>query len=132
MRSRAAFGLTLAGVLAIGGIGCDGKLSENKKQQYQTKNISGKIINLDEDSFVLDIGGNFEFEHFRIESPDGRVYKLIFPGPSNYNVGDDVDFTYKIQNRISYLDLATLANPEFRRGYPNQDGFFEVDGIIQR
>ena len=135
--------IVVAGALALGGAGCYTKSSENHtpkneftnqaQPQYQTGNISGTIIGIDEDSFAMSTmygGTSFEFEHFRIEALDGKTYKFIFPGPSNYQVGDKVDFQYRAQQQVSYRDL--LNDGTVGDLYSLQDGFFNVDGVIQR
>jgi len=139
--------IVLAGALALFGAGCGSKSSETPasgnastaqtKMQYDIKKVYGRIVSIDEDSFAMGAfykGANFEFEHFRIEATDGKTYKLIFPGPSNYQVGDTVHFQYKAQPRISYQDLLNVGTAKNKddKGWLLQDGFFEADGLIQR
>lgn len=104
-----------------------------QQSQSQIKSISGKITSIDEDSLAIrggDAGANFEFEHFRIEATDENTYKLIFPGPSNYQVGDFVEFQYLPQTRVSYADLISAGG--MSSYYLWQKGYFDVDGLIQR
>lgn len=139
-------GITLASFL----FGCypngtnnsESNIRKNKsvqiEPQHETKKISGKIVDIDEDSFAIGYnwrGANFEFEHFRIKASDGKVYKIIFPGPSNYDVGDEVDFQYRTQQRINYQDL--IKDYEETKGtiyhvFPMQEGYFDADGIVAR
>ncbi|MBI2547793.1 hypothetical protein HYW21_00415 [Candidatus Woesearchaeota archaeon] len=137
--------LALAGVLALGGVGCAQKSTENTptgnssvqtQPQYPIRQISGKIVGIDEDSFAIRnhyYGANFEFEHLRIETSDGKIHKLIFPGPSNYQTGDSVDLQYREQERVPYVDLIKESTGfEHPESFLCQNGFFEVDGLIQR
>jgi len=143
----------LAGVLALGGVGCDIKLNEKytptnepvsayTKQQYQTKKISGEIVDIDEDSFPVhtgrDWGGgcNFEFENIRIRCDDGKIYKLINAGPTSYRIGDkiqDLNFEQLPNGKISYRDL---GRPMWKDSYNTtrfirQSGSIEADGILK-
>lgn len=132
-------GLVLAGLAGL--IGCapanyqHDTAETQQVQQYQTREFSGKIINIDEDSFAMYsgyAGANFEFEHFRVETPNGSIYKLIFPGPSNYLVGDEADFEYIPQTRVSYAELGHYKGDFGAFASPLQKGYFDIDGIIVR
>ena len=78
----------------------------------------------------------------RIRASDGKVYRLIFPGPSNYQVGDKVDFASDSRTRVTYKELAEITYKEKvdRKGGEvercsrcvMQDGYFDVDGVIKR
>jgi len=134
--------IVLAGALALGGACYDTKSNENNipqkeyqniQKEYQIKNISGKIVSIDEDSFAMGAdwkGANFEFEHLRVEATDGKIYKLIFPAPSNYQVGDSVNLQYRAQRRVSCQDLIN-EGAERLVSWPLQLCSFEVDGLIQ-
>ncbi len=141
MKGKALGAIVLG--LTFGLVGCvkSTETSQKEKQettqvqpQNQTKRISGKIINIDEDSFAIGSsfrqGANFEFEHMRIKASDDKIYRLLFPGPSNYQVGDEVDFQYKEQSKISFKDL--FRNFKESQIYLLQEGYFDADGIIIR
>jgi len=153
MKIKQTLGTIVIG-LALGLGACD-YYDKGKKPQaiqniqqvppsYQTKNITGKIVNIDEDSFAISgykAGVNFEFEHFRIKASDGKIYKLIFPGPSNYQVGDEVDFAYKPQSQIDFQDIIYASDKNELYSHENnyaptvsliQEGYFNADGIIPR
>lgn len=128
----------------LGGGGCGKQVRASAKpgsiytqQQYQTKKISGEIIDIDEDSFAVNnisnLGGgcNFEFENIRIKSNNGEIYKLINAGPTSYRVGDkvqDLDFEQLPNGKVSYWDL---ARPTWKYRYTAQYGSIEADGIIK-
>ena len=124
--------------LAIGLGGCGGDSTETSQQttqvqsQDQIRKISGEIVDIDEDSLAVGMyyaGANFEIEHMRIKASNGKIYRLLFPGPSNYQVGDKVDFQYKEQSRISFEELLkSFEEPK----YNFQNGYFDIDGIIMR
>lgn len=147
--SRTMVGAVLIGSLVISPVGCSDRTDNSPKQleskiqvsaPHNPKEISGKIINIDEDSLPIAIigaggGGSFNFENIRIEDTDGRIYNLIFPGPSNYVEGDQARFRYFVQQNISYSSL--IRNHSFGGGVsytilPIQKGFLEADGIISR
>lgn len=131
MANKTLTATVLSLALGLNITGCD-KGNGPQQIQPQPHFLSGKIISIDEDSFAVGHGrggANFKFEHFRIEASDGKTYKLIFPGPSNYQVGDAVDFRYKAQSKISYMDLINEIGKDL---YLYQDGFFDADGLILR
>lgn len=105
-------------------------VSAYTQQPYQTKTISGKIIDIDEDSFAIALysgGANFNFENIRIEGDDGKVHKLISPGPTSYRIGDKIqnlNFEQLPTGEISYSDLTM-------RTVNTQFGSIEADGIIK-
>lgn len=95
--------------------------------------VSGVITNVDEDSFFIkEQWGkiiNFQFENIELTEYDEKTHRLIYPGPSNYKVGDKLNLFYDILfgSRIEYKDLA-------KKYYGNymdvQGGFVQGDGII--
>lgn len=109
---------------------------DSGKNLLQRNNISGKIVDIDEDSFGIAHhgGSNFEFEHMRIKALDGKIYKLIFPGPSNYIVGDEVNFQYYQTPRVSYKELCRYGREKTSLiiPVPMQKGYFDIDGVIVR
>ena len=130
----------------------------NNNQKYELKIITGYIKSIDEDSLpVISSGwadvynnetkqieyqflvepGDFQFEHMRIYSEaDKKVYNMLFPGPSNYQVGDHVKFKYEPMTILSFKELvgnyalSIGENPLINS--PLQRGYFNIDGLIKR
>jgi len=129
----------------------------NNNQKYELKIITGYIKSIDEDSLpVISSGwadvynnetkqieyqflvepGDFQFEHMRIYSEaDKKVYNMLFPGPSNYQVGDHVKFKYEPMTILSFKELVgnyALSIGENPVMSPLQRGYFNIDGLIKR
>ena len=134
----------------IGGLSIASVMKTPKQNTTQVqskdlrKDISGRIIDIDEDSFgVMNSSGysnDFRFECIRIKTLDGKIYNLLYPGPSNYRVGDEVNFKYSPASRVSHRELLRVGGGNFVRGIagggfnyvPLQNGSFEIDGVIKR
>lgn len=133
-------GLALSGALVSSGLA---------QEQRETKEISGDIINVDEDSVAYIIGKvptTFEFEHIRVltysEEEKLQDYKLILPGPSNYQKGDIATFEYVPISEITYRDLVKMGlskdavedvtglPPYITALHVLQKGYFNIDGVI--
>jgi len=150
--------IALAGALALGGAGCDCDTRNNESHtpdnpsttqtqpQYQTRNISGKIINVDEDSFPIWAkygygggGANFQYELIRVQDGKGNVKQLLSPMPTGYQVGDDVTFNYTERQSITFSDLwRDYGNHQEgqgdyggQRGFVLQKGKISMDGLLQ-
>lgn len=142
--------LGLIGLLALGLNSCEyGELetkstkqsqlkSTKQIQQYSIKPISGEIIHIDEDSFgvfylYIDAGGagSFEFENIRIKANDGEIYKLIYPGPTSYAVGDTVKNLRFEQLSNKSISYSSLASSILSTRLIIQKGSVEADGIIK-
>ena len=60
---------------------------------------------------------------------------MLFPGPSNYQVGDHVKFKYEPMTILSFKELvgnygiSIGENPVMS---PLQRGYFNIDGLIKR
>jgi|GEM_PF-2042486 len=138
--------------------------SDYAEKNADLKIITGYIKSIDEDSLPIifsecakalipgtndyeDISmvarGDFQFENMRIYSEaDKKVYKLIFPGPSNYQVGDHVKFKYTPMTTISfeqlvkeYSNVPANSNTFVRSILPPttpQRGYFNIEGLIKR
>lgn len=118
------------------------KNTKEQKQDNETKTIKGVIKNIDEDSFYMvekfhGSSANFTFENFRVSGHIvgkgyilvAKKYKLIYPGPSNYQKFDNVILTYKILSEpISYEELAKKYFTG--RVHHIQKGEIRADGII--
>lgn len=137
----------VAGALALGGAGCDIKSNDKSHTNksihnsdtttIQTKNISGEIVDIDEDSFAIynnynGGGSNFNFEVLRIKNIDGEIYKIISPHPSSYRVGDKIETKYRPidDNKISLHQLVR-ENWENYQAFSQQKGIIEANGILE-
>jgi hypothetical protein len=118
------------------------------EQSTGLKSITGVIKAIDEDEIPIlttvltrDYSGKgtfspesglFQLEHMRIYSEsDKKTYKLIFPGPSNYQVGDKVTFRYEPKTILSFDELVQQYSKS-EMNNPVQRGYFNLDGLIRR
>ncbi len=103
------------------------------QRQEEIRTVYGKIVDIDEDSFAIGglyKGANFDFENLFVEA-DGKIYRLVYPGPSNYRVGDSVTFHYKPRPLVFYKDILNEGERTRHHGFFTlQDGSFRADGII--
>lgn len=110
---------------------------EIQKKAHTLYKITGTIDYIDEDSFYVE-DGTFEFENWEVNGDNGYKYKIVFPRPSNYKVGDKIDVKIYSLESISYNTLVNVASGEnpFEKSthtsYRTQTGYLEVDGIIKR
>ena len=125
---------------------------EEEKIEYKT--ITGVIKSIDEDeipiiapvptpffnsgsgkveSIFMPQSGDFQFENIRIYSEkDKKTYKLVYPGPSNYQVGDKASFKYEPKTTLSFSELVSeYSNNEKAVDYPLQKGYMHLDGLIK-
>lgn len=125
---------------------------EEEKVEYKT--ITGVIKAIDEDEIpiiapvptpffnassgktelmFMPQSGDFQFENIRIYSEkDKKTYKLVYPGPSNYQVGDKASFKYEPKTTLSFSELVSeYSNNEKAVDYPLQKGYMHLDGLIK-
>lgn len=160
-------GIVLAGALAFGGEGCDVESNDQaptksstkyhltndqptpnqaatREPEYKTESISGKIIDVDEDSFpvwtgVIDRGGaaaaagaNYQFEIIRVQDGAGNVKKLLSPRPTSYLIGDNVTFNYMQRESIAFSEIyRDYGEHKGVRSEVFQNGLITIDGVLQ-
>jgi len=146
MKSK-ALGILTVSMICMSAMGLNGCVRIDERsvpekpvsqiQQQNLKKVSGEIIDIDEDSFSAGgyhSGSNFQFENIRIKGLDGKILKLVYPGPANYLKGDKVEFEYKPMSKITHQDLLDNAQPYEGTisTFPRQKVYLDnVDGLIE-
>ncbi|MCX6709988.1 MAG: hypothetical protein NTV63_03500 [Candidatus Woesearchaeota archaeon] len=125
-----------------------------EQKEVELKSITGIIKAIDEDeipilssmmtvlynastksmepTYIIE-SGSFQFENMRIYSEtDKKTYRVVFPGPSNYQVGDKVNFKYEPKTTLSFNELVDQYHNGSMVNSPLQRGYFNLDGLIRR
>lgn len=143
--------IVLGCALTLGIVNCSGKSNENKENenftQYNTERISGKIIDIDEDSVGCHhaknsysaVAAQFEYETLFVVSEE-KVRKILAPQPTSYRIGDTFDGIIILQPKISFDELVkdysvnsySSDYEAFQKGYLKIDGIMQINETIQK
>ncbi len=133
-KTLASIVLTLPLVLTE--VSCDTKNepTAQTQPQYEVRNISGKVVNIDEDNFPIYVlrsesggGANFQYEIIRVQDNEGNIKQLLSPTPTSYQVGDNVEFNYEKTPSITFSDLLK----QYGTGYTLQECTIKMEGLIK-
>ena len=90
---------------------------------------------LDEESIPASFNGvsgkygisQFQYELIRVQDDD-RIFQVLAPQPTEYNVGDNFSETIKLYLGITFDTL--VSNYAFKSGRALQKGTLRIDGIM--
>ena len=109
------------------------------KAQYELirSTISGKIMNIDKDSFAVYHGelstatADFRYEILSILIKEGEkeeLKKILVPQPTELNVGEKIGGVYYPLSSITFQDILKLSS--YQNLLSMQTGSLQIDGMM--